>query len=74
MPVEKQREDVKDDPQEIEELFAAAMNAKDGERDISLVFQLLPQRSVSYQSGVPVTSPEICKLSVWCSSYLPRDP
>lgn len=47
MPTEKQREDVKDDPQEIEELFAAAMNAKDGERDISLVFQLLPQRSVS---------------------------
>ncbi|XP_048738876.1 LOW QUALITY PROTEIN: protein polybromo-1-like [Ostrea edulis] len=45
LPTEKQREDVKDDPQEIEELFAAAMNAKDGERDISLVFQLLPQRS-----------------------------
>lgn len=46
-PVEKQSEDVKDDPQEIEELFAAAMNARDGDRDISLVFQLLPQRSVS---------------------------
>nr|XP_034305706.1 protein polybromo-1 isoform X10 [Crassostrea gigas] len=44
-PVEKQTEDVKDDPQEIEELFAAAMNARDGDRDISLVFQLLPQRS-----------------------------
>eukprot|EP00105_Crassostrea_gigas_P034204 XP_019918352.1 PREDICTED: protein polybromo-1-like isoform X16 [Crassostrea gigas] len=44
-PVEKQSEDVKDDPQEIEELFAAAMNARDGDRDISLVFQLLPQRS-----------------------------
>nr|XP_022295791.1 protein polybromo-1-like isoform X9 [Crassostrea virginica] len=42
---EKQAEEVKDDPQEIEELFAAAMNARDGDRDISLVFQLLPQRS-----------------------------
>ncbi|XP_062616162.1 protein polybromo-1-like [Saccostrea cucullata] len=44
-PSEKLTEDVKDDPQEIEELFAAAMNARDGDRDISLVFQLLPQRS-----------------------------
>lgn len=51
VPVEKQTEEVKDDPQEIEELFAAAMNARDGERDISLVFQLLPQRSVSYTEG-----------------------
>ncbi|XP_078341267.1 protein polybromo-1-like isoform X4 [Crassostrea virginica] len=42
---EKQAEEVKDDPQEIEELFAVAMNARDGDRDISLVFQLLPQRS-----------------------------
>ena len=53
---EKQAEEVKDDPQEIEELFAVAMNARDGDRDISLVFQLLPQRSVSY------TATEISKL------------
>ena len=53
---EKQAEEVKDDPQEIEELFAVAMNARDGDRDISLVFQLLPQRSVSY------TDTEISKL------------
>ena len=53
---EKQAEEVKDDPQEIEELFAVAMNARDGDRDISLVFQLLPQRSVSY------TVTEISKL------------
>ncbi|XP_041350352.1 protein polybromo-1-like isoform X3 [Gigantopelta aegis] len=34
-----------DDPDDIEALFTSVMMARDGERDISLMFQLLPQKS-----------------------------
>ena len=36
-----------DDPDDIEALFTAVMMARDGDRDISLMFQLLPLKSVS---------------------------
>ena len=36
-----------DDPEDLESLFAAVMTARDGDRDISEMFQLLPSKSVS---------------------------
>ena len=38
-----------DEPEDLEQLFAAVVVAKDGEREISPVFQLLPPRSVSQE-------------------------
>ncbi|KAK3103095.1 hypothetical protein FSP39_016403 [Pinctada imbricata] len=35
----------RDDPEDIEQLFAAVASAKDNDRDLSLVFHLLPQKS-----------------------------
>lgn len=35
-----------DDSEEYEQLFAAVMTARDGERNISEIFQLLPSRVV----------------------------
>ncbi|XP_046358129.1 protein polybromo-1-like isoform X6 [Haliotis rufescens] len=34
-----------DDPDDLEQLFSSVMTARDGERDMSLIFQLLPSKS-----------------------------
>jgi hypothetical protein len=40
-------DDQQDDPEDFETLFGSVVTAKDNDRDISTVFQLLPPKTVS---------------------------
>ena len=42
-------DDQQDDPEDFETLFGSVVTAKDNDRDISTVFQLLPPKTVSLQ-------------------------
>ena len=45
-----------DTSDDLEQLFAAIVTTKDGDRDISQAFQLLPQRAVSRHFFLVITS------------------
>ena len=52
-----------DESEEYEQLFAAVMTARDGDRNISEIFQLLPSRAVSSGTSALVM---VCLLEMVC--------